>query len=226
MPARLGKTQVVVFEGDPGCYKSYAASCFKNSYPVVRPGNGQPVWFDGYQPEQHCAVLFDEFASWLPYHQLLELCDKYACRVQVKGGTVQFKAIFAVFTSNKPAEEWYPGMLWGALERRIDLRFSHTRAEAANDKLGVAMGDVLIRCLKGAARHHPLWRFMQATSEEGLFKLDEEGVRATFDTQPDDDIMDLVYEEAYMDVDEEPAPGSQQSPLEVVSSSEDELIDE
>ena len=226
MPARLGKTQVVVFEGEPGCFKSYSANCFRNSYPVVRPGNGQPVWFDGYQPEQHCAVLFDEFASWLPYHQLLELCDKYPCRVQVKGGTVQFKAIFAVFTSNKPAEEWYPGMLWPALERRIDLRFRHFRAEARSDEGGWSFGDLLIGRLKGDARHHPLFKWMQPTGHENIYKLDEEGVRATFDTQPDGDIMDLVYEEAYMDVDPEPTPGSQSPPLEVRSSSEDELIDE
>jgi len=226
MPARLGKTQVVVFEGDPGCYKSYAASRFKNAYPVVRPGNGQPVWFDGYQPEQHCAVLFDEFASWLPYHQLLELCDKYPCRVQVKGGTLQFKAIFAVFTSNKSAEEWYPGMLWGALERRIDLRFCHTRVEAANDRLGHRVGDVIIKCLKGAARHHPLFEWMMPTEEEGVYKLDETALRDTFLTQPDDDVMDEVFAAAYADEMEVDTPGSHASPLEVVSSSEDELIDE
>jgi len=223
MPGRIGKTQVIIFEGEPGCFKSYSAGCFKNAYPVVRPGNGQPIWFDGYQPEQHCAVLFDEFASWLPYHQLLELCDKYPCRVQVKGGTMQFKPIFAVFTANRPAEEWYPGMLWEALERRIDLRFWHSRADAPNDHGGWGVGDVLIKRIKGNARHHPLFKYMQATAVDDVYKLDEEALRATFVTQPDDDIMDLVYEEAFMEVD---TPGSQQSPLEVVSSSEDELIDE
>ena len=81
----------------------------------------------------------------------------------------------------------------------------------------------MIRCIKGVARHHPLWMFMMPSGENDVYKLDEEALRNSFPTQPDEDVMDDVYATAYGEME---LPGGQASPLEVRSSSEDELIDE
>lgn len=217
------KTQMVIFEGDSGTYKSASAAMYHSTYPVVRPGHHQPAWFDGYNPEGHFTVLFDEFASWIPYNQLLELCDRYPARVQIKGGTVQYRAHVNVFTSNKSPEQWYENSLWEPLRRRIDLWFHHWRAEGASDAGGWQPGDLLVTVKVGRANHHPLAAFLQPTGQEFTYKLDEDAVRSTFDTQPDEIVMDAFWESA---ITHEPslAQGSQASPLIVSSESEDELI--
>lgn len=215
---RSFKTQVVVFEGEPRTFKSHAAAQYKDSYPVVRPGSGQPIWFDGYRPGEHTAVLFDDFASWLPYHQLLEMCDRYPARVQVKGGTVQFKPLLAVFTANKRVEEWYPGMDERAILDRIDARYTHFRAESVSDDCGYAIGDYLVGVVKGRATWHPLFEYMMPVNQEGLFKLDVEAIRNTFDTQPDEDFLDDFFAHA-IGKGINSAPGSQASPIALSSSS-------
>jgi len=200
---RSHKSQVVVFFGDPGTFKSYAASRFKDSYEVVRPtGKNQPVWFDGYNPRLHATVCFDDFYGWMPFHNLLQLCDRYQCRVQAKGHTKQFRPSFVVFTSNSHPSQWYKpsaGINYAALERRLDFVAEHYRAEGAADGK-YAAGDILIRIHRGFPRCHPLYRFMTSVFESenaGLFKLNmpmlEEDV---LDTNLDEEAMLAVYSSA------------------------------
>lgn len=115
------KSQVCVFHGEPGTFKSFSAARYKDCYEVVRPtGKNQPVWFDGYNPREHVSVSFDDFYGWMPFHSLLQICDRYGCRVQVKGGTKQFRPTFVLFTSNAPPSRWYKydeNMRLEALER-------------------------------------------------------------------------------------------------------------
>ena len=48
-------------------------------------------WFEGY--DAHPAVLFDDLRpSTFPFHYLLQLLDRYSCRVECKGSTRQFLA--------------------------------------------------------------------------------------------------------------------------------------
>lgn len=172
------KSQVVVFFGDPGTFKSFSASRFKDSYEVVRPaGKHQPAWFDGYVPRDHTTVCFDDFYGWMPFHNVLQICDRYQCRVQAKGATKQFRPCFVVFTSNNHPQQWYREetfLRYAALERRIDQLYEHILVEAGNDALGTQPGDVVIRVHKGHGQLHPLWQYMNpiGPEEDRAYRLD------------------------------------------------------
>lgn len=158
------KSNVIVITGDPGTFKSGAISRLKEKYYVVRPTHGNSgCWYDGYEPGRHLSVVFDDFnGGWMPYHNVLELTDRYGCQVQSKGGTVQFKPTFIAFTSNIPAELWYQNdkLPFGALERRINLWFIHSRVEAANDARGLVAGDIVVTVKKGSVGAHPLHKVL------------------------------------------------------------------
>lgn len=227
---RAHKSQVVVFYGDPGTFKSYAASRFKDSYEVVRPtGKHGPVWFDGYNPREHTTVCFDDFYGWMPYHNLLQICDRYQCRVQAKGHTKQFRPTFVVVTSNSAPVDWYKegaGIQFSALDRRIDFVAQHYRSDVEHAQYGI--GDILIRVHRGFPRCHPLHRFMMPVDGDAhgtLYVLNmplmDEDV---LDTQLTEDALLEVYGAA---LDEglgrapEPAPPSET----IVESANDEVIE-
>jgi len=67
--------------------------------------NGMPTWWDGYSGQKH--VIMDEFRSQLPMSYVLRLMDRYAMRVQYKGGSCQFVADYLYFTSSKHPRDWY-----------------------------------------------------------------------------------------------------------------------
>nr|QBJ04598.1 replicase [Tasmanian devil-associated circovirus 1] len=104
VPRREWKTSVYVHWGPPGCGKSRWASCFAD--PEVTywkaPRN---KWWDGYSG--HEVVVLDDFYGWLPYDELLRICDRYPLNLEVKGGTVPFLARTLIITSNKAPQEWY-----------------------------------------------------------------------------------------------------------------------
>lgn len=84
-------------------------------------------WWDGYEGES--AVLFDDFDgdSLVPPTTLLQWCDRYPCRVEVKGAFVQLRAQSFIFTSTVDYQYWYQGTVWAshwqhqipAFERRL-----------------------------------------------------------------------------------------------------------
>lgn len=180
------KSKVLVITGDPGTFKSAAVSRLRNGYHVVRPtSKGQGCWYDGYEPGHHSTVIFDDFTGgWMPYHNVLELCDRYACQVQTKGGTAQFKPVAMGFTSNYPADQWYPGMDFAALERRIDLWFEHLRTDANDDARGLVPGDIVVRVKKGAAENHPMFEVLEQIGDKE-WKLAKEIQDEIADTQLD-----------------------------------------
>jgi len=199
------KSQVCVFYGEPGTYKSFSANRYKDCYEVVRPtGKNQPVWFDGYNPRDHVSVSFDDFYGWMPFHSLLQICDRYGCRVQVKGDTKQFRPAFVVFTSNVHPSRWYKydeHMQYSAIERRINFVARHYRADAdADGKYRV--GDLLIRVERGNPMWHPLWEFMMPVvdvSPEGIYKLDVSSFYSdAIDTQPAEDELLEIHRGAQM----------------------------
>jgi len=67
--------------------------------------NGMPTWWDGYSAQK--VVLMDEYRSQLPMSYVLRLMDRYAMRVQYKGGSCQFVADYLYFTSSKHPRDWY-----------------------------------------------------------------------------------------------------------------------
>jgi len=104
---RHHKTKVFCFIGETGTGKSYAVDAFKDSY-WVPPGTGNTVWYDGYEPNYHKTIIFDEFSgSWCKWRELLRITDKYPSLVNIKGGHVDLKPLAMVFTSNYDVENWY-----------------------------------------------------------------------------------------------------------------------
>ena len=77
-------------------------------------------WWDGYcgQP----VVLLDEIEKTYPWGHLLQLCDRYACSVETKGGTSPFLAKSLYVTWNfQPHEVFGEKSNFSALKRRLNL---------------------------------------------------------------------------------------------------------
>lgn len=70
---------------------------------VWHPQNGH--WFEDYQGEKD--VIFEEFRGQLPFGMILSLLDRYDCRVQYKGGSIQFCGTNIVITSPIHPQDWY-----------------------------------------------------------------------------------------------------------------------
>ena len=124
---RTAKTTVWVFTGAPGCGKSSLAHALAKHFGCelyVKPMSEK--WFDYYDPLKHRAILLDDFTGWIPYGQLLQICDRGQSFVEVKGTTVPFLAEHLFITSNVPWKQWYD---WtdkkvpGAFQRRIDFEW-------------------------------------------------------------------------------------------------------
>lgn len=97
--------QVTVLYGTTGMGKSRRARvlCNGEPYHVWEPHHGQ--WFDGYTGQKH--VIFEEFRGQLPLGMMLCLLDRYECKVQYKGGMVEFAATNIIITSPKHPSMWY-----------------------------------------------------------------------------------------------------------------------
>lgn len=95
------KTHVIVLVGEPGSGKSR----FANEYEGSKYWKPRGTWWDGYNGED--VVIFDDFYGWVPYDELLRVCDRYPLKVQVKGAFVEFVSKTIIITSNKRPEEWY-----------------------------------------------------------------------------------------------------------------------
>ncbi|AIF76280.1 Rep [Bat associated circovirus 9] len=104
LPRRAWKTEVHVHVGPPGCGKSKWASEFADPEVTYwKPPRNK--WWDGYA--SHEVVILDDFYGWLPFDELLRICDRYPLEVEVKGGLVPFLARTVIITSNKMPQEWY-----------------------------------------------------------------------------------------------------------------------
>jgi len=78
-------------------------------------------WFDGY--DAHENVLIDDMRKdFMKFHELLRLLDRYAMRVECKGGTRQFVAKHIIITScYHPKEMFETREDIQQLLRRIDI---------------------------------------------------------------------------------------------------------
>ncbi len=117
--------RTMAYIGKPGTGKTYR--CFEEAAyraeelyrPVVTESK---IWFDGYQGEK-CILLDDFTGKGVPISQLLQICDVYPMRVEVKGGTVWAMWETVFLTSNLYMREWWEGGVacvhMRALERRM-----------------------------------------------------------------------------------------------------------
>lgn len=113
---------VTVLWGSTGSGKSRMAREKVSSdggHYVWMPQCGQ--WFDGYCGEKN--VIFEEYRGQLPLGMLLMLTDRYDCKVQYKGGMIEFAATNIIFTSPKHPRNWYHQLddedTWKQLCRRL-----------------------------------------------------------------------------------------------------------
>lgn len=100
------------YYGATGTGKSRAASAEAAErglrvYRLTGPGNkGGRVWFQGYDGEE-CAIFDDYRPGWFSLDKLLGLLDGYACRVEYKGGSRQWRAKEIWITCPKDPYECY-----------------------------------------------------------------------------------------------------------------------
>lgn len=113
---RKWKTEVNVLVGPPGCGKS--RYCLETAPDAYWKPRGK--WWDGY--DGHSDVILDDFYGWLPFDDMLRLCDRYPLRVETKGGTMNFIGRRIFITSNKLPHEWYNDEIGNkdALYRRLN----------------------------------------------------------------------------------------------------------
>lgn len=99
------KPMVIWLYGESGCGKTKTA--YEKTTDPYRKSNSTGKWWDGY--DAHEDVILDDIkdTSREMYSQLLELLDRYSCRVEVKGGTRQFLAKKIIVTSIKSPYELY-----------------------------------------------------------------------------------------------------------------------
>lgn len=94
---------VTVLYGKTGTGKSKTAREITTDPYVWGPEQGH--WFDGYEGQKD--VILEEFRAQLTLGMLLRLLDRYDCKVQYKGGMIQFVATNIVITSPTHPQDWY-----------------------------------------------------------------------------------------------------------------------
>ncbi len=106
---RNEEPEVRVYYGSTGSGKSLAAREW-----LGYAGDEEPPyfwnpqckeWFDGYEGNQK--AVFEEFRGQLTFGMVLMLTDRYDCKVQYKGGMIEFRANKIAFTSPIHPREWY-----------------------------------------------------------------------------------------------------------------------
>ncbi|ABI54257.1 replication-associated protein [Finch circovirus] len=95
------KTEVIVLTGPSGCGKSRWANEQEGTKFYKMKGD----WWDGYSNED--MVIIDDFYGWIPFCELLRLCDRYPHKVPVKGSYVEFTSKKIIITSNTHPDHWY-----------------------------------------------------------------------------------------------------------------------
>ncbi|RXN35108.1 replication associated [Labeo rohita] len=80
-------------------------------------------WWDGY--DGHVCVVIDDLYGWMSCDELWRVCDRYPCKVPVKGAFVEFVAKSIYITSNRHVWEWYhfDGFVPSAVLRRVNVYF-------------------------------------------------------------------------------------------------------
>lgn len=187
---RTTKTLVEVYFGESGTGKSHDAIVNNPDAYVLRNSNGN-VWFDGYDYQD--TVIIDEFYGWIPFDKMLQLLDRYALKVDIKGGAKEFNSKRIIITSNKNPRDWYKNISTEhkiALLRRLDKVVYYGRDE----KLDVTEScqkeiRILQHLSKNKANIDPWVKNQRKLNNTIGSSTDiEEELRLLDDTSSDDDV--------------------------------------
>lgn len=121
-------------------------------------------WWDGYDPNSHVDVVWDEFYGIsCPYVKLLRILDSTPCRLERKGSTLELNFRRIIITSNQHPADWYAGlaethnMAWEAspLHRRI-REFGRVIFTGEVHRVGARAPDNHVTCPECEQPYDPL----------------------------------------------------------------------
>jgi len=130
-PQRNFKTEVHWFHGDPGTGKSRDAEAVFEGVFYSPPPTSVAKFWDCYDADEN--VIIDELEPGdIPYRSMLRMFDRYAYRLETKGGTRQLLAKTIYICTEDPPEAFVPkGKDPYALLRRLTSVTHYQRAPDA-----------------------------------------------------------------------------------------------
>lgn len=115
-------TKTLLFHGKTGTGKSKIANLIGSYLGQLAQVEGTMQWFDGYSGEDLC--LIEEVREIRNISQFLRITDRYAMRVPVKGGYVNWRPSWLILTTNLTPEALYGGFdkaTQDAIKRRLTI---------------------------------------------------------------------------------------------------------
>lgn len=117
-PQRNFMTKVYVLWGETETGKTSWAVMHSGRRGATLYFKQRSNWWDNYNG--HDDVILDDFYGWIKYDELLRLCDRYPCQVEIKGSHTVFAPQRIYITSNKRPQEWYKEQCnFSAFARRV-----------------------------------------------------------------------------------------------------------
>lgn len=119
-----GPRRVIYLWGPSGSGKSRWVAENFDRREVYRPtDNGTRYWWDGYRPDVHRVVHFEEFRGTHSFNDILQWTDRYHVEVELKGTKkIPLTSDVIIFTTNLDPKfiHWLPGQR-AAFERRCEI---------------------------------------------------------------------------------------------------------
>lgn len=171
VPRTKAPSVCVLWGADSGTGKSsWSLAGFRPGECYYLPtGSSGGSWFSDYDPLVHKVLVVEEMCgSVAPLGEILKWCNKHPLTVNTKGGHVQFKFEFIVFTSNYEPRNWYDFWSensklrpqWPALERRMKNVWCYSKEAPYPVDLGrlpTIPWSYALLCSGGSTKH-PRWR--------------------------------------------------------------------